>query len=221
MTNLTTSNFTNFKLLKKRLKTTAMIHHFFESQKVEIRHFKVADKFYRQQFGATKTARCDYRTEKGRAFQQEDIDLWLTLKNKKVSVSEKKRTRDFNDLYLEIYSKFPVTSGWALHSKADFLAYFFPKRVFWAGFPQIIRFCRESLSPQIASSWFEELKTSHLRKNMQEKHTVRIAGKPYDIFLIQAYNESNGNSWYTMGVSIPFDMLKDNHIRFRLYPLKE
>ncbi len=197
-----------------------MVHHFYESQKIETGYFSAADNFYRQQLGAVKTERCDYHTEKGRIFQRDDIDLWLTLGSEKISVSEKKRTRDFNDLYLEVYSKFPDTSGWTVHSKADFLAYFFPDRVFWAGFPQIVRFCRESLFPQISSHWFENLKSNHLKKSAQKKHTIKIAGQVYDVVLIQAYNESDGNSWYTMGISIPFDMLKDNHIKFRIYPLK-
>ncbi len=195
-----------------------MAHHFNESQKAETAHFGAADKFYKLQLEAEKIDRCDYNTTTGREFQQNDIDLWLTLENQRISVSEKKRAHDFNDLYLETHSKFPDIEGWTMHSKADFLAYFFPERVFWAGFRQIIRFYRESLLPQIQPQWFDLLNNNYPLKSGQEKHEITIAGCLYTISLIQAYNESDGNSWYTMGIGIPFEMLKDNHIKFKIYP---
>jgi len=187
--------------------------------KVEKENFDTADKFYRKNLGVLKIDRCDFHTETGKHFQQNDIDLWLTLPGRRISVSEKKRNHDFNDLYLETYSKFPDIPGWVVHSKADFLAYFFPERIFWAGFPQIMRFYREGILPQIPLEWFEILRENQPQKSGREKHSIKIAGRTYDISVIQAYNESDGNSWYTMGVSIPFGMLKDNHIRFRVYPL--
>ncbi len=196
-----------------------MAHHFYESQKRETEHFDTADKFYRHQLGALKIDRCNYHTPTGRKFQQNDIDLWLTLETQRISVSEKKRTRDFGDLYLEAYSKYPHVTGWTAHSEADFLAYFFPERVFYAGFRQIIRFYRESLLPQIPNEWFAVLKNNHPGKSAQEKHTIKIAGCSYSVLLIQAYNESEGNNWYTMGISIPFAMLEDNHIKFHIYPI--
>ncbi|HDO06174.1 MAG TPA: hypothetical protein ENG85_00660 [Bacteroidetes bacterium] len=196
-------------------------HNFYESRKTETKHFAAADIFYTEQMDATKIVRCDYSTKEGRNFQKADIDLWLNLKTGKVSVSEKKRTRDYNDLYLEVYSKFPDTPGWTTLSKADFLAYFFPKRVFWAGFPQIIRFYNEQLAPRFPQELFKKLRHHNREKNTIEKITVNVAGLSCPVSLIQAYNECDGNSWYTMGISIPFDMLTNNHIKYRIYELKE
>ncbi len=196
-----------------------MVHHFHESQKKETAHFATADKFYKEQLEALKIDRCDYNTVSGRKSQQNDIDLWLTLKNRRISVSEKKRAHDFNDLYLEVYSKFPFVEGWTAHSKADYLAYFFPERVFWAAFPQIIRFYREQLLPHIPLEWFEDIRIAWPEKSTQKKQTIKIAGCSYNILLIQAFNRSDGNNWYTMGTSIPFKILKDNHIKFHIYQL--
>lgn len=196
-------------------------HNFYESRKTETKHFTAADIFYRERLGATKIARCDYFTKEGRNFQKADIDLWLNLKTEKISVSEKKRTRDYNDLYLEVYGKFPDTPGWITHSKADFLAYFFPERVFWADFPQIIRFYNEQFAPQFPQELFKRLLNRNPGRNAIEKITVNVAGLSYPVSLIQAYNECDGNSWYTLGVSMPFDMLIDNHIRYRIYKLRE
>lgn len=195
-------------------------HNFYESRKTELKHFTDADIFYTEQLGATKIVRCDYSTKEGRNFQKADIDLWLNLKAERVSVSEKKRTRDYNDLYLEVYSKFPDMPGWTTHSKADFLAYFFPERVFWAGFPQIIRFYNEQFAPQFSQELFKKFRYHNRGKNAIEKITVNVAGLSYPVSLIQAYNECDGNSWYTLGICIPFEMLTNNHIKYRIYALK-
>ncbi len=196
-----------------------MAHHFYESRKVETGHFRRADIFYKKQLHALKIERCDYNTPKGKTFQQKDIDLWLILENGRISVSEKKRTRDYNDLYLELYSKYPQAPGWAIHSQAGFLAYFFPERVLWAGFPQIKRFLKESLLPQINPDEWKKLQKTHPENNFHKPAEYKVCGITYSVTLIQAYNETRNNTWYTMGISIPFDMLRDNHIRYRMYPL--
>ncbi len=195
-----------------------MPHHFYESRKKETDNFHRADTFYTTRLHALKIERCDYHTSKGKAFQQKDIDLWLTLENGRVSVSEKKRTRDFDDLYLELYSKYPETPGWAIHSQAAFLAYFFPERVFWAGFPQIKRFLKESLLPRINPDEWKKLQETHPETSTRKRIKQKVSGITYPVTLIQAYNETQNATWYTMGISIPFNMLHDNHIRYRIYP---
>ncbi len=197
-----------------------MAHHFYESLKVETTHFETADAFYRFQLHAIKIKRHNYNTSSGKQKQRADIDVSLTLENgETLTVSEKKRTRDFDDLYLEVYSKFPRVPGWTIGSQAAYLAYFFPKRVFWAGFPQIRRFYRESLSPKLPGELFSSLLNEQKKKNACKEYLLKIAGVSYHVMLIQAFNESDGNQWYTMGISVPFQMLKDNHIRFTLYPV--
>jgi len=198
-----------------------MAHHFYESRKVATTHFETADIFYRTGMHAVKIERYDYNTARGKQKQLSDIDVAVTLQDgSTITVSEKKRTRDFDDLYLEVFSKFPDVPGWTSESQAGFLAYFFPARVFWSGFPQIKRFFRESIVPQIPAAQFGELKNSHPGQNAKQDYTIKIAGISYPVLLIQAYNESDGNRWYTMGISIPFRMLKDNHIRFKIFKME-
>ena len=209
----------DFNYLRTKARNRIMAHHFYESRKIETAHFAAADTFYYNRLHAIKTERHNYSTPAGRQKQRADIDVTLTLKDGTLlTVSEKKRTRDFDDLYLEVFSKFPDVPGWTSGSQASFLAYFFPKRVFWAGFPQIRRFYRESLRPKLPDKIFSNLKNSHREKNAREEYPLKIAGVPYTVRLIQAYNVEDGNSWYTMGVSIPFGMLEDNHIRFQFFP---
>lgn len=197
-----------------------MAHHFYESRHVETSHFETADRFYRKFLHAVHIERFDYNTAGGKQKQKADIDVTLSLADGTIfTVSEKKRTRDFDDLYLEVYSKFPDVQGWTAGSEAGFLAYFFPKRVFWAGFLQIRRFYRESLCPRLPEEMFLNLKNGHERQNAKAEIFLKIAGISYPVLLIQAYNESDGNAWYTMGISIPFQMLKDNHIRFKIFAL--
>jgi hypothetical protein len=210
-----------FYYLRYQAHIQIMAHHFYESRKVETAHFETADKFYRTRLHAVIIKRFDYNTGSGKQKQLADIDVAVTLENgSTITVSEKKRTRDFDDLYLEVFSKFPEVLGWTEGSQADFLAYFFPTRVLWAGFPQIKRFFRESLLPQIPATLFGEMKNNHPGQNAKQKFTVKIAGVSYPVLLIQAYNESDGNRWYTMGISIPFKMLNDNHIRYNIFKME-
>lgn len=45
----------------------------------------------------------------GRELQRKDVDVLLTLDGRQVKVSEKRRDRDYDDLLVEVYSKFPGT----------------------------------------------------------------------------------------------------------------
>ncbi|HPC26775.1 MAG TPA: hypothetical protein PK410_04535, partial [Paludibacteraceae bacterium] len=73
-------------------------------------------------------------------------------------------------------------------------------------------FYKENLISLLPSFWFENLKTSD--RNIISKK-IYVNNIPYIISIIKALNEtSEGDNWITMGITIPFNMLKINGVKF-------
>ena len=74
-----------------------------------------ADQFYCNILKATEIQRFNVDSETDMEMQRQDVDLLLTLNGLTYRISEKFRDKDFGDLYVEVYSKYPKTPGW-LHT---------------------------------------------------------------------------------------------------------
>ncbi len=189
-----------------------MIHNFSQSKLYENEQIKKADKFYHDVLHVFDIKRFNYQLSEERKMQLHDIDLLLTYQNKSYKVSEKFRSKDFGDLYLEIYSKYPKVSGWLNEGISDYIMYFTPEKVYCIDDLSLKKFYKENLISLLPSFWFENLKTSD--RNIISKK-IYVNNIPYIISIIKALNEtSEGDNWITMGITIPFNMLKINGVKF-------
>jgi len=193
-------------------------HHFGKSLQKEGESGLEADAFYkRAPFNVKFIERYNRSTADDMVLQRQDIDLSLAFHDeRKYSVSEKFRAHDYNDLLLEIYSKYPETKGWIHKSNAERLAYFFPKRMFWIDKKALSVFCRQQLFPLIEQGAIERLLS-------QEANSLpvglRLDDRIYNCILTQAFNKTGKDTWNTISISVPFQLLNDFKIRYQEFTL--
>lgn len=187
-------------------------HHFENSLEFEQRQQSAADSFYTKYFGASNIERYNTNTNEDLKIQRKDIDVSFVVKGKRISVSEKFRKKDYNDLYIELYSKYPKTLGWMSSSDAEYLTYFFPKRMFLIDKKSLIEFYETKLQQSISQNIIDEFHKNNFRKNSTTKFFVTINNTKQTIKLIQAYNKINDSEWHTIGIAVAFDMLAKNEI---------
>ena len=194
------------------------VHNFDDSLQKELASHKVANSFYSgDTFKAKEIVRFTDNSEEHLLLQRRDIDANIRMWNDEVwSVSEKFRDYDYNDVLLEIYSKYPDTRGWIHKSDANRLAYFFPNRMIWMDKKALCTFCLETLFPKIQEDDINELLT---RKMNSLSLTLNLNGNTYACKLTQAPNNTDGAVWNTISISVPFGILTDFNIRFQVYQL--
>ncbi len=192
-----------------------MIHNFSKSLKHEREQAAFADKFYREVLHVTEIKRFSSDSETDMIMQRQDVDVLLTLNEKTFQVSEKFRDKDFGDLYIEVYSKFPHTEGWLHTGSPHAILYFTPKNVYWITHKSLKEFCLEKLFPQVKPVWFDELYDSG--KTIQSKK-ITLNNNTFGINLIQAHNQ-DGKEWKTMGVSVPFYILEKSGVKFKQFDI--
>ncbi|MDR1984504.1 MAG: hypothetical protein LBQ28_06755 [Prevotellaceae bacterium] len=184
-------------------------HNFNESMQREQAKQKRADDFYLKHLGATDIVRYNRNTAADMKVQRMDIDVSFRHKDKLINISEKFREKDFNDLYIEFYSKFPNTRGWLDKSQADYITYFFPTRVFLIDEKKLGEFYKNYLSKAVSEDTFKRLIEQNPNTNAQKRLCINIQNRSYRTQIIQAYNQIENASWYTMGIAIPFNVLSD------------
>ena len=190
-----------------------MIHHFSESLKKEKNFAAMADEFYSGRLNAINIVRYNNDTEDDMKMQRQDIDVQLTINNKIYRISEKFREKDFGDMYLEVYSKYPHRKGWMDTGSPNAVLYFTPQKVYWFTHSSLHRFYHQLLFPCLKQEWFEQLyKSSYhiLTKTaiLNDSETI--------LHLIKADNKE-GAEWETMGVSVGYDVLKNNGVVFEAF----
>lgn len=194
-------------------------HNFRQSLCREKTHQKCADDFYVKRLNVSNLIRYNNDTECDMKMQRRDIDVSFQINNKLVNVSEKFREKDFNDLYIEFYSKFPDTPGWLNKSHADYMAYFFPERVFFINEKELAKFYENDLLQAVSNDDFSNLIEQNSHKNAQKKFWLKVQNHHYRARIIQAYNETKDAKWYTMGIAVPFRILSDFGISFKEFGL--
>lgn len=196
-----------------------MLHNFENSLRCERAKAAFADDFYRDYLPVSDIVRYDADTEYDMDWQRRDVDLTLTLLDGTTChVSEKFREENFGDLYIEVFSKYPDKPGWMHTGSPDVLAYFMPDAVYLIEHKSLKTFCLQTLFPAIPSQWYAELYASE--KLVVEKRFVS-GNDNVKVFLIQAHNRAtDGTRWETIGVAVPFTLLKKNHVVFNVYSLK-
>lgn len=194
-------------------------HNFWKSLKVERKKAVLADNFYSNVFEVEKIIRFDTESERDMEFQRADIDVQLHAWGRHSNVSEKFRDVDYNDLYVELYSMYPNTKGWMNNSEATHLAYFFPERLIWLDKKDLIKAFELSVLPAINDAVIQKLIDQNPSKNGSVIGNISIHSKQFDLRYIKAYNKTKRKTWDTIGISLPFQLLKEIGITIRQYEL--
>ena len=188
-----------------------MIHNFRHSLEYERSMAARADAFYRDVLGAKIIRRFDRDTEEDMEMQREDVDIIIERTGVQYRVSEKFREHDYDDLYIEIYSKYPDTPGWVITGTPNAILYFFPSSVYWVTHKSLYEFCVNKLFPAIPKAYIDEIFEIH--KSYLPK-TIVLDSRTVSIKLVQAHNH-DGVDWETIGVCVSFDVLAKNGVQFR------
>lgn len=194
-----------------------MIHNFNKSLKHEREQTVFADIFYREVLHVSQIVRFSSDNEDDMLMQKQDVDVLLTLNGITYRVSEKFRDKDFGDLYIEVFSKFPLVKGWMHTGSPHAILYFTPNHVYWITHKSLKEFCLNHLFQSLPTEWFDDLFKSG---QTIIKKTVKINETSFNINLIQAHNH-DGKKWKTMGLSIPFEILEKFGVKFMKIPLTD
>lgn len=99
----------------------------------------IAENFYNIFHGPhLKKIRWFWNDPAGRRMQQKDIDISIEqpgFKNGYINISEKFRSMDYGDMFIELYSKWSDTEfnsipGWGLEGESDFIYYYVPGKLY-------------------------------------------------------------------------------------------
>ncbi len=192
-----------------------MIHNFEQSLIHEKELSTRADRFYRDVLKVSDIKRFNSDSEADMEMQRQDVDLLLTLNEITYRVSEKFRDKDFGDLYVEVFSKYPHTPGWLISGSPNAILYFTPDSVYWITHLSLKDFCLKTLFPAIPENYYEEI--NHSGKTIISKK-ISLNNEVYKLNIIQAHNHpTEGADWETIGISLPFALLEKYRVKFRKF----
>lgn len=192
-----------------------MLHNFENSLVHEREQTFAADQFYQTVVGASHIIRFNTDSESDMAQQLQDVDLDLVINNVTYHVSEKFRDKDYGDLYIEIFSKYPHSAGWIYAQIPNALVYFTPTSVYWITHKSLAEFCLEKLLPNIPEQWFEQLFLSNKTIISKQLH---VQNEIISLNIIQAHNRAtDGTRWNTIGISAPFSFFEKNGVKIKKF----
>ena len=196
-------------------------HNFWSSLKVERDKAVFADEFYFNVFEVENIIRFDTESERDMDFQRADIDVQLHAWERHSNVSEKFRAIDYDDLYIELYSMYPNVKGWMQNSSADHLAYFFPTRLIWIDKKDLISIFKKYIEPNIIYSDLNVWLANNKNKSGKYKTEIEVLETNYPVLVINAFNKTANKEWNTVGVSVPFNLLKTCGLVWKEYQYKD
>lgn len=188
-----------------------MIHQFQKSLQHERDQAEKADWIYREVLKATGIVRFNTDTDSDMLMQRQDIDLLLTIRGTTFKISEKFRDKDYGDLYIEVFSKYPHTKGWMHTGKSNAIIYFTPTSMYWITHNSLFECYEKILLPIIPEVWYQDL---HQSQQSICTKKIQINGIETNIQLIQAHN-FEGKAWDTIGISIQFEILSKLGVKFK------
>jgi hypothetical protein len=194
-----------------------MTHNFDTSLQAERAQATTADTFYRQVLHVSSIRRFSSDSHSDMEMQRQDVDALITIGEVTYRISEKFRAKDYGDLYVEMFSKFPNVPGWIATGSPNAILYFTPCSVYWITHKSLSDFCKATLFPLIHLNWLQDLYVSN--KNIVSK-TIVLDGQTVKLNLIKAHNHpSEGRDWVTIGLSAPFGIFEKCGVKIRKYPL--
>jgi hypothetical protein len=181
--------------------------------------FNRADMFYKNLLKALSIKRYFHFNEGDKEFIAKDQNLSIVVADREtgITISEKSRDQDWNDIHVEIFRKYPHEEGWIKYTEAEYLAYFFPGRVFWAKMEPIKILCHDILSKAVDSGIYKELFYMFPKNSGRLSKTFKINQKTYSFNFIQTYHENGENSYYTISISLPFVLLMDFRVDYKIF----
>jgi len=190
-----------------------MIHNFDHSVHFEREQTTDTDKFYREVLNVSEIRRFNSGSDADLEMQRQDVDVLLTINGTNYRVSEKFRDKDFGDLYVEVYRKYPGTLGWIHTGTPNAILYFTPKAVYWITYESLSAFCLQILFPLIPDTSYEALTRSN---NNLISEPILLNGEVIHLNLIQAQNDpSQGGNLVTIGVSAAFSVFEMNGVMIK------
>lgn len=180
------------------------IHDFQESLKIEREGFKRQDEFYKKYFGNLphRVSYVDYEE-----IQKSDRDLFIeNAEGKILSVSEKNRTKDYDDVLFEIFSNYYQSiRGWGMDSKADILAYFLPSSLVLVDMPSVVEILSNPANKITKQVEYYEEQLRH--------HDIWINGQSFNVPVIRARNKK----YSTVSIALKDSQMQQLGIRFKRF----
>ena len=208
-----------------------MNNNFFKALEYEKSQQKKADDFYKKLFGdkLLEIKRWDYNEDEcSRKMQQMGVDVTLTIKftgrtfnnvidksklNISYHISEKFRTKDWGDMLIELYSKFPETKGWGHHNAADYIVYFVGDNVYVIDNKELVSFV-ENISNDISENFLNNI----FKTNTKKRYFECYKGKSINIIKTPTCLDDK-EGWESVGVCVKWDDLKEFGIRIKKHEL--
>lgn len=190
------------------------MHSYKNSLAYEKKQTQFADAFYlSEKFKAKKVSRINGENKKALALQKADVDVIIRLwNNTEVKVSEKYRKYDYDDVLVEMYSKYPIEKGWINKSIADRMAYFMRDKMYWIDEHALRAFCIDELFPAISNEAIDDL---ILQNFVKQKMMLKLDEQRFNTYLIQAENTEGNACWNTISLSIPWTLLDYKKIKYQ------
>ena len=163
--------------------------------------------------------RYDYNDPVGQKMQKNGADLKLTLKDEygnssNLTISEKFRTADWGDMFVELYSQYPRVQGWGVTSQGvDFVAYFTPKKLYFVNYGDLLNIASNILFTHNIGM-YKEISDGVLEHNINDyKSSVELK-------VIPTYTNTNKPTWNGVGVCIPWETLKAWGVKYLEFDLE-
>jgi hypothetical protein len=180
-------------------------------------NYNRADMFYKNVLHAEIIKRYSVKKEEDKEMLGKDISLHMKMNEKETTISEKNRDQDWNDIYVEIYKKYPDEAGWIKFTEAEYLAYFFPGRVFLCRMEPIRNLCQDILCRAVNTGIFKDMYYMFFRSSGRHSQSIKINNKTYSFTFHQTYHDAGENSYYSIGLILPFVMLMDFRIDYKIF----
>ena len=162
--------------------------------------------------------RYDYNDPEGREMQKNGADLKLTLKDKygnsgNLTISEKFRSSDWGDMFVELYSQYPRVQGWGVTSQGiDFIAYFTPKKLYFVNYGDLLNVASDIIFTH-SIGMHQEISDSILEHNINDYKSI------VELKVIPTYTDSNKPAWKGVGVGITWETLKAWGVKYLEFDL--
>ncbi|MFH0867574.1 MAG: hypothetical protein V1904_15395 [Bacteroidota bacterium] len=180
-------------------------------------NYNRADMFYKNVLKAEIIKRYSHKKDEDKDILSKDINLHVKMNEKETTISEKTRDQDWNDIYVEIYRKYPDEAGWIKFTEAEYLAYFFPGRVFFSKMDPIRSLCQDILCRAVNTGIFKDMYYMFFRSSGRHSQSIKINNKTYNFTFHQTYHDGGENSFYSIGIILPFVMLMDFRIDYKIF----
>lgn len=161
--------------------------------------------------------RWDFNTSDGRIKQLDDIDATIVVTTQNnifhYNISEKFRTADYNDMFVELYSKYPSKEGWGINTQADWVCYHTPDDLYVVNAEDIRKLVKDMKNNSIHSinHMVEEMQEwgSNFNQNYYENTEINF-------YKIPTYIRDR-KMWEGLGACIPWDKMAEWGVRYVKY----